>query len=332
LCLDEPLAQVMTMNTHGRVRGDHQCPDRPRRARYRRGGDHSVRPIRKGLGWGLGVVTAAALTLVVTGAIPSLLGQIFNSASIKDRIRAGPDFIARADVYHPSQQGFSMVVPGDYHPDPNLVRALARPMAAASFPLIQQIRDVGGIKIHDMAIRVVVEGNRNQKVRILSIHPVEVRRAAPLDGVLFDILAQGQDSDIQMAFKMDQPSPQALKIDAIGRATREAFFDTNTISLAKGEQQVLLIRATAACYDVTFKLAIDYLVGNEQKAQIVSDHGRPFHVTAYRFDKSGAVAYREVFMIGGDFSIKPVGQGQIATIYHDAKQSSDSASCPSSSA
>lgn len=131
------------------------------------------RRLRKGFGWAAGIAAAAVITSLVTGVIPSAIGQFFNGSKIKDSIRSGPDIIISESLYSPDGKGvpLPMAMPADYRPPGELVKALSQPMAATSSSLENQIKNAGGVNVNAVFIRLILQGNRNEPVRILDISP-----------------------------------------------------------------------------------------------------------------------------------------------------------------
>jgi hypothetical protein len=265
--------------------------------------------VRKRAVWAAGVAIAALISLMVTGVLPAVFRQIVNGPKLEDDIRGGPAIIVRESLYYPDGQGVPLpwVVPGHYMPSSQIVQALSRPMAAASPALIQSIRPAGSTDVQWTYVRVVLQGNRNEQIRILNIEPVQVRRTPPINGTFFDISGQGATGNIDMAFKFDQPVPQALNVTGgiFSMPTSEPYFEAHSISLINGEQVVLVIGAESDCYDSSFKLAIYYVVGGSGGTEIVSNNGRPFQVTGYRLVK-GSISYRHIYVAQGNFSVTPV--------------------------
>jgi hypothetical protein len=137
-------------------------------------------------------------------------------------------------------------------------------------------------------------------VRIVSIQPVVTKRAAPLDGTLFWAPGQGEASEVQMIADVDQQIPVAHSLATSGASLYGApYFSQHTITLANGEQQVVLLRAEANRFYVEFDLKIAYLVGDEGHTQtlVLSDHGKPFRVTGPRpGSRPNTWSYQEIFL------------------------------------
>ena len=80
-----------------------------------------------------GIIGTAIISLVVTGVVPSALGQIFDAAKIKDAIRPGSDINITESLYDPDGNGPGgsavvrpFVVPGKYSPSSRVVHELSR--------------------------------------------------------------------------------------------------------------------------------------------------------------------------------------------------------------
>jgi hypothetical protein len=266
---------------------------------------HRSTSLRKGLRWAAGLAGATVITILVSTVLPTVLSEEFNTSRIEDAIRQGPDIITSESMYYPDGTGvpFPTVVPRHYSPPLELVQALSRPGAAASLAVQKQVREADGVDVRDIFIRIIVQGNRNELIRILNISLVNLRRTAPLDNVLFDIYGQGEDSNIQMGFNLDQPFPQALNVTEPDLVTSEPFFEAHTISLANREQAVIVIQASTQCYSASFDLAVNYTIGGVVRTEIISNAGKPFQVSAYHFTRGGLMSYREVYELQGNFSV-----------------------------
>jgi hypothetical protein len=265
--------------------------------------------------WAAGVTGAALLTLA-TGAVPGIMGQIFNNASIEDHIRPGPDIIVHESLYYPDGSGVPepTVAAGGFHASDELARTLSRSGAVSSAPVLRQIQAAHGVDVQSVFIRVVLQGNSNEQVQILNVKPVQLQRSAPLNGTLFEIGPQGAVSNIQMGFDLDQPLPQALNVTGseFPVMTREPYFEEHSISLGKGGTAVVVIEATTQCYGASFKLAVSYLVGNASRQFIISNGGGPFRVTGIRYSRNGTMSYRQIFALQGNFSAIQPDQQQLS--------------------
>jgi len=218
---------------------------------------------------------------------------------------------------------------------------MTQPEGGASPTFMSDVRAMGGVNVDELSIRLIVNGNSPQGVRITDIHPVSQTRSAPLGGTLFYLPPQAGNATIKMMFDLDEvvpiardiaqlpchdvtqgdtvrcvvtddPYPQQPLTAYVGGAVSpgESFFDNESISLADHEQQVLYIRAQVTHFSATFKLEVDYTVGNDSgdvHKVIVSDQGQPFRVTGMPSGTgSGTVSYQAAFNLQENFSLCPV--------------------------
>ena len=276
--------------------------------------------------WTAATLATALIGLLVTGVLPKVAGQVFDSAKIEDSIRSGPDIIVDESLYYPNGNSVPLptVIPGNYQPSRELVTVLAQPMAATSPSLERQIHDANGVDIGAVYIRLILQGHRNEQLYILDIHPVQLHRTQPLNGVFFGIGAQGENENIQMAFNLDQLAPEALNVNGI-QVTNVPYFKTHSISLSDGEQEVIILQAQTECYSARFKLAIDYMIGGQNKEVIIANNGSPFAVTGPRFGSNNAMSYKQMFLLRGNFSVTPAGSAEMASF---TRANQDASSCP----
>jgi hypothetical protein len=266
-------------------------------------------PTKKLILWTAGAIGTALIGLLVTGILPKAIEQIINGSKVEDSLRHGPDIVVSASLYYPDGSGVPLptVATGNYQPSSEFISALAHPMAATS-PLIQkQLRQASGVDFEDTYIRLILRGNRNEKILILGVRPVQLRRTQPLNGVFFAVGAQGDTSNIQMGFNLDQLSPQALNMRGSEGSVMSSvpFFKTHSISLADNEQAVVVIEAQSLCYSAQFKLAIDYTINGANKEILIGANGGPFAVTGPRFGPNNVVSYRQTLILQGNFSVTP---------------------------
>ena len=302
-------------------------PPVPAAHRARGDSEHESKSAKKYAIAAVGIIATAVLTLVGTSLLPKIAGQFFNTAKLEDNLRHGPDIIVNESLFYPNEGvPLPTVVTGNYHPSRELVAALARPMGATSPSVEKQIREAGGVDIEDIFIRVVLHGNRNEPILILGVRPVELRRGKPLNGVLFEIGAQGENGNIQMGFDLDRLAPEAVKVADTGSLTTAPYFESHSISLTDREPAVLVIAAKTRCYSAQFKLAVDYMVGNQTKHEVITNNGKPFMVSAYRYDVSNVMAYRRIFALQGNFSAIQPSHAQLA--HYDSRTPEEARECP----
>jgi hypothetical protein len=267
------------------------------------------RSIGRPLRWVLGLILAAVATLV-TSVLTGIPSQLFDVPAVQDELRSGADFLAAADIIYLDDQGRSMATHAT-EVDAQLQRLLTQPGAAATPEFLELVRAAGGVNVEKLTIRVVLEGRRNQQIRILGIHPVVLEQTPPLGGTLFDAPPQGGDPAMQMVIDLDHPAPVVREVlHEPGSGEPQAgrpFFANTTISLRDREQQVLVIRATATRHYTAFNLQIDYRLGDENKTMQISDHGQPFRITGLRTGpEPKTLTYERAFTLQDDFSLCPV--------------------------
>lgn len=123
-----------------------------------------------------------------------------------------------------------------------------------------------------------------------------------------------------MGFNLDQLAPQAFNLNG-GLLTNVPYFRAHSITLADGERVVLIVQAQVRCYSAQFKLALDYMTGQQEKEVVISNRGTPFAVTGLRFGPNNVVSYKEQFFLQGDFSVTPPTPSELAsenrTAYND---------------
>jgi hypothetical protein len=173
--------------------------------------------------------------------------------------------------------------------------------------IVPALRAAGGVNLEKLTIRLVLEGRRNEEIRILDIQPVIVSRTAPLDGTLFFLPPQGAAPTLQMATNLDVPIPVIDNVGSNGKPTHKPYFDAYSISLHDGEEQTLTIRATTEHFNVAFKLRVSYVIGNHEETKVIANNGQPFRVSAPHCNtRPGIASYQHVVALQGNFSALPV--------------------------
>jgi hypothetical protein len=147
----------------------------------------------------------------------------------------------------------------------------------------------GGAADDYVNIKLVLEGNRDQPIRILDMVPLKTCRD-PYTGTLVYSPSAGADSTVRVGLDLDQPV-------TVARSLHEGqwggpYFQEKTVSLTRGEQQAFEITAQTIRYACEFTLQFTVLDGSQTITQVVSDHGKPFRVSAIVSDSAaGALAF-----------------------------------------
>jgi hypothetical protein len=111
--------------------------------------------------------------LLLTQIITGLPAQLINPDWAKIYYPVVPIFSVAAKIVDRDDNGFSMVVPHDYQPDPKFLTMVG---AAADPGFGQDLYKAGGVRLSPVNLEVVITGHRNQEIRILE--PLG-RRSAP---------------------------------------------------------------------------------------------------------------------------------------------------------
>jgi hypothetical protein len=201
-----------------------------------------------------------------------------------------------------ADEGETILVPGNYKPAPDTIARMAQSEGGAG-TAIETAHSHGGINVSKLTLRLTLEGRRREQIQIVDIRPTALRRSEPSDGTFFDLPPQGFNPSLEMGMDLDQLTPVARLIDSEGRM-RQPFFESGAISLKDREQDEVIIRLTTSRYNVSFKLAITYKIGGDERSVVIDDQGRPFRLTAVRCDRATRKAsYQRAFVLGNDFSV-----------------------------
>jgi hypothetical protein len=160
-------------------------------------------------------------------------------------------------------------------------------------------RSHGGVDLSVSEIKLVVEGNSANLVRIINMQVIK-QCQPPLAGTLFLSPPAAQDTSIKLGFNLDE-------LVSVAKTFRDgifgsSYFDNKTVSLRRGEQEVFQIRAVTKRYYCQFKFKLTLVVGGKTVYQVVDNHGQPFSVTASLVANPGTkdpyAAYRAVYLGG----------------------------------
>ena len=284
------------------------APDQPpQNGDFRRAWGKSAR-------WAAGVLATALAAFLVTVLLrlPPWVGAHLSGSGPALTVTASPEYL--------NDEGRTLATPSGSQPGPPLLSLMSQPMAAVSSQFLREVRAIGGVNVQDLSVQLIVTGQSSQGVRIIDVRPVSLHRAAPLGGTLFWIPAQAGAASIRMMFNLNELEPIArqAKSTDFGWEPGNPFFDSETITLAKGEQQVLAIRALVNQFYATFDLEIDYIVGSDSAnihKIIVSDHGQPFRVTGMHPGiKPNTLSYQDAFELDGNYGLCQISKpGEIST-------------------
>lgn len=226
-----------------------------------------------------------------------------NPDRLADAVAPGSDIQVITNIKQLDDQGASTAMATDFQPSGALWRKMHAQNGATES--IDALRSFGAVDLEDLSVQITLGNPRREQIRILDMKVIDVQRTAPLTGTLFYAPPQEGNADLMMMTDFDQARPQVDSIlPAEGPVYRpgQPYFDSHSISLSSGEQQVLMYRAHVTKYSVTFKLEIDYLIGSSEKAQVIDNAGKPFAVTGVHTNPTdGHWSYQQVFAMNGNF-------------------------------
>jgi hypothetical protein len=198
-----------------------------------------------------------------------------------------------------------MAFPDRYQPTPHQQDIVTKFLGNEIEALTAQLRAAGGADLDTLSIRVLLEGRRNQEVRVVDIYPVNIKREPPFSGTNFYMPPQAGGPNLQMIFDMAERFPRAREFAMNGETIvpGDLFFRKATISLPDRAQDVLVIRATTKKQAISFELQVTYFVGGEQRQVVFNNNGKPFQVTATHCDAATHFAsYANAYELGKPYS------------------------------
>ena len=154
-------------------------------------------------------------------------------------------------------------------------------------------------------ITLVVQGNRDNPVQILSIKPIMTCHA-PLRGTLFYFPSAGGEAITRLALDLDNPLATPGYFEGYGETNPlPDYFGHFKIPLTRGEQITLTVDASTARHYCEFTLDMAVLDGAHTLTETVSDNGQPFRVTAPLYNRTAGkygttrfTSYKTVYVYG----------------------------------
>ncbi|MET7285551.1 hypothetical protein [Streptomyces sp. NPDC005573] len=160
----------------------------------------------------------------------------------------------------------SAVVPGMKMP--------ARGMAPLpSFP-------PGGIRASGSGIAVVLQGASDEELLITGARAEIVARHPPAHGVHV-VNPCGSDSPRRVfTVDLDQKAPELVAVPDTATKGTAGEFRPWPYAVKQGDAEYFLIRPRSVEYDTEFRLVLSWSSGGHKGRLTVTDHGKPFRVTA----------------------------------------------------
>ncbi|TKK89292.1 hypothetical protein FDA94_10180 [Herbidospora galbida] len=237
------------------------------------------------------LVVGGALLTVVTGtvaAVTSDAAKLVVLASPSPSPIARPVVVAALKV-RDLDPGDTFVFPSAYRPDAatlgkiNGLRESPDPDALAVL-----MRSLGGVDVGVLGTRFVLENVSRLDVRILDLR-VDADCRAPLGGTLFYSPPQGSEMLVDLSFDLDARHPIPRFMEKYGWS-EQSWFDTQTVLLAPGEQQVFDVQVETARY-CEYRLVADVLQKQRTVTLTIDDGGAPFRVTGMPSPRKAPALY-----------------------------------------
>lgn len=146
---------------------------------------------------------------------------------------------------------------------------------------------------------VTLVGRHNDPVVITDLRPERTGACTKKlrRGVLVDDVSQGEGQKIEMTTAIDASVPKLTSLD-----DGTAYFDSGTVTLAKGETVIISIQATSAGPTCQWVLEADYVDHGKRESMTITAPGdRPFGITGASQDHP----YDLTWTIGCDRAVKP---------------------------
>ena len=227
---------------------------------------------RKAIRW-LGAAIAAALAAMIGLALTGALGQIIDVPRAEDAMRPGDALRITTVSISTSGDGSRSV---SFATAPSNLKALVGARADAD-SFFELALDAGAYAWAPLNVRLLIEGRRNQKVSVVNVRAIDLRRQDPATALTFPLPAQGGATD-QMVINLDSSVRVARVVSDAGTAGKP-FFDTIQITLGDGDTTTIVIGFEASASAYTFNIAVDYRLGGRLYTQTVTRNGGPFRVT-----------------------------------------------------
>ncbi|MQA24181.1 MAG: hypothetical protein GEU94_01645 [Micromonosporaceae bacterium] len=196
-------------------------------------------------------------------------------------------------------------------PDPSdAAWALRRPLSAA------QVRAWNGgykmttrglaarhaVPIGRSLVSVVLENTREEPVVLVGMRAEIQQRRTPPDGALIIRGPIGGEPSprVDVVFDLDEPRPEARRFNPETELGGDRYFESVSITLARGEKIVFNLRANSLTCQCRWRVAIDMEVDGAVRHQTVDRPSKPFWVTG------PAKAYQTAYKWNGEHGLAAV--------------------------
>jgi hypothetical protein len=242
---------------------------------------------KKGLLGSLTIGGKVLLGTVVTAVITSLVGLFFTSYGprISDVLNTHPPVqVLVQDQADPTVGGVVYALRGGLPSRP--------PHVTVGPQLATIVRDRGAAQVDELALKLILRGQRSRPVVITNIRARIVEREEPLRGTLLVAPSQGAYTSIDGCVHLAGTKPAMLASDrGVCVQSSRPYFDGHYLTLDSGEQLVINLEIIAN--DTTesarpsgggyyeFELVLDAVVDGEPAEIPVRNGAETFRLTSY---------------------------------------------------
>jgi hypothetical protein len=219
---------------------------------------------------------------ILTATLTFIPQQLVDNQALGDAVRNGDDLRVTVDVVN-DDGDYTIATPETWSlpPDNPLNQHVS---SDAALQLMSTIRTHGGFDVGRLRVRLLLEGRRNQQIRVTDIVVTNSKDIATVSGTLVNLHEEGGDGSIEVLFDLNDPLPGARipepNPNGPGLVAGNPYFSQNTISLNDREQVVVVPEVRpAANHASEFELSVRYTIGGERRSMTIDNNGQPFRVT-----------------------------------------------------
>jgi hypothetical protein len=228
-------------------------------------------------------ILLGALAALFTAIVVGVGQELIPKENLADQLRRGDPFAVTV-VTEPPHEAVPGAVARERLDSPESQRVIESMRA----PFSEAVGKAQFVPANQTQIHLQLTGQRSQPVNVIGMHIRVLKREPPLTGtLLLGPGPQGSSPDVVLQATVDDRSPRLVEFGGQS-STKEPYFATHHISLARAETvAVVLFTAAGHCY-CEWDIAIDYLVDGKQsvlyagRGGIVHGDGdpRPFAISA----------------------------------------------------
>lgn len=196
------------------------------------------------------------------------------TASASTRPSTDPLTVVSEDPVATNPSFYSWVLPRPLVLSSAALKSLLDSSSPNAFP--NYMFSIGGYQLGGTETQLVVQNNQNVPLRVINMDVIK-SCAAPLDGTLFYLPAQGSDPGVKIDFDLNSAYSIATGPPAYNSTT--PYFANYTVSIAPGAQQVFDLFTRVFNLACTFRYRLTILEGEAKVYQIIGDGSGPFRAS-----------------------------------------------------